>query len=115
MIYKNLNWQSHIKLVENKTSKHIGVLFTGNLHLIRHAYQYFSRLYVCKYVSYIGYDNTAWVSTSQNKHMKILAKHKHVVPIIFHEEKEAYGRSFLKQILTNSYIWALFKKLNMSI
>ena len=59
MIDKNLNWQTHIKLVESKISKNIGVLFKGSLHLIRHAYQYFSRLYVYKYVSYIGCGNTA--------------------------------------------------------
>ena len=33
MIDKNLNWQSHIKLVESKISKNIGVLFKGSLHL----------------------------------------------------------------------------------
>ena len=68
MIDKNMNWQSRIKLVESKISKNIGVLFKGSLHLIRHAYQYVSHLYIYKYVSYIGYGNTAWVSTSQNKH-----------------------------------------------
>ena len=39
MIDKNLNWQSHIKLVESKISKNIGGLFKDSLHLIRHAYQ----------------------------------------------------------------------------
>ena len=33
MIDKNLNWQSHIKLVERKISKNIGALFKGSLHL----------------------------------------------------------------------------------
>ena len=51
-------------------SKNIGVLFKGSLHFKRHAYQYFSRLYVYKYVSYIGYGNTAWISTFWNKHKK---------------------------------------------
>ena len=97
MIDKNLHRQSHIKLFASKISKNIGVLFKGSLHLIRHAYQYFSRLYVYKYVSYIGCGNTAQVSTSQNKHKKILAKHKHVVSIKFHKEKEAYARPFLKK------------------
>ena len=62
-----------------KSEKNIGVLFKVSLHLIRHAYQYFSRLYEYKYVSYISYGNTAWVNTSQNKDKKILAKHQHVV------------------------------------
>ena len=33
MIDKNLNWQSHIKLVKSKISKNIGVLYKGSLHL----------------------------------------------------------------------------------
>ena len=93
MIDKNLNWQSHIKLVESKISKNIGVLFKGSLHLIRHAYQYVSHLCIYKFASYIGCGNTAWTSTSQNKH-KNDTKQKHVVPIIINEEKEAYGRLF---------------------
>ena len=68
MIDKNLNWQSHIKLVENKVSKNVGVLFKGILHLIRHTYQYDSHLYIYKYASFIGYGNAAWASTSHNKH-----------------------------------------------
>ena len=58
MIYKSLNWQSHVKLVESKISENIEVLFKGSLRFIRHAYQCVSGLYVCKYVSYIGYGNT---------------------------------------------------------
>ena len=33
-----------------------------------------SHLYIYKYVSYIGYGNTTWASTSQNKHKKYEAK-----------------------------------------
>ena len=102
-------------MVESKISKNIGVLFKGSLHLIRHAYQNVSHLYINKYVSYIGYGNTAWVSTSQNKHEKILAKHKHVVPIIFHEEKEAYASHFLKKIhASNVYQITSYKFLHLS-
>ena len=70
MIDKNLNWHTHIKLHESKISKNIGVLFKGSLHLIRHAYQYVFHLYIYGYVLYIGYGNTAWAITSQNKHKK---------------------------------------------
>ena len=85
-------------MIESKTSKSIGVLLKGSLHLIRHANQNVSRLYRYKDVSYIGYGNIAWVSISQNKLKKIFTKQKNFVPIIFHEEKEAYARSFLKEI-----------------
>ena len=105
MIYKNLNWQSHIKLVERKIWKNTRALFKVSLHLIRHAYYYFSRLYVYKYVSYIRYgihkhkiNINKWKKkhkiNEKNKHKKN-AKNQHVVPIIFHEEKECYARPFL--------------------
>ena len=74
MIDKNLHRQSHIKLFASKISKNIGVLFKGSLHLIRRVYQYVSHLFIYKYVSYMGYGNTAWARTSQNKHKKILGK-----------------------------------------
>ena len=61
-------------MVEGKVSKNVGVLFKGILHLIRHTYQYDSHLYIYKYVSYIGYGNAVWASTSHNKHKKILSK-----------------------------------------
>ena len=89
-------------MVESKISKSIGVLFKDSLHLIRHVYQYVSHLFKYKYVSYIGYGNTAWARTSQNKHKKN-TKQKHVAPIIFHEEKEAYGRPFRNVYQITSY------------
>ena len=70
MIDENLNWQSHIKLVESKTSKNIRVLFKG------------LKVYTC---------------TSQIKLKKILTKQKHAICIIFHEEKEAHARPLLKE------------------
>ena len=102
-------------MVERKISKNVGVLFKDSLHLLRHAYQNFSRLYLYKYVSYVGYGNTAWVSTFQNKLKKILAKHKHVVPIIFHEEKDAHARPVLKKInALNFYQIISYKFLHFS-
>ena len=110
MIDKNLNWQSHIKLVESKISKNIGVLFKGSLHLIRHAYQYVSHLYIYKYVSFIGYDNTAWASTSHSKHKKILSKN--MLFQLYSWRKRSLCKAILKtlsdniiQILTFEHFW----------
>ena len=110
MIDKNLNWQSHIKLVESKISKNIGVLFKGSLHLIRHAYQYVSHLYIYKYVSFIGYGNTAWASTSHSKHKKILSKN--MLFQLYSWRKRSLCKALLKrlsdnviQILTFEHFW----------
>ena len=117
MIDKNLDWQTHIKLVESKISKNTGVLFKGSLHLIRHAYQYVSHLYIYKYVSYTSYGNTAWASTSQNKHKKILSENMLFQLYSMKKKKLMQGpfEMFIRWYRTNSYIWALLKKLNISI
>ena len=47
---------------------------------------------------------------------KILAKHKHVVPIIFQEEKEAYARPFLKKNhVLNIYQIISYKFLHLNV
>ena len=48
MIDQNLNWQSHIKLVETKISKHFEDLFKGSLHLNQKCLSmiYFSFIYI---------------------------------------------------------------------
>ena len=48
MIDRNLNWQSHIKLVETQISKHFEDLFKGILHLNKKCLSmiYFSFIYI---------------------------------------------------------------------
>ena len=90
-----LNW------LKGKVSKNVGVLFKGSLHLIRHAYQYISHWYIYKYVSFIGFGNTAWASTSHSKYKKVLSKTCYSNYI--HEGKEAYARPFWNLYLIISY------------
>ena len=87
MIHENLNWQSHIKLIENKISKNIGVLFKGSLYLNKKC---LSMIYFSFTHSYINYGNISWASTSETKLKKMLTEQKHAVGIMFHEEKEAH-------------------------
>ena len=97
-------------MVESKVSKNVGVLFKGSLHLIRHAYQYVSHLYIYKYVSFIGYGNTAWASTSHSKHKKILSKN--MLFQLYSWRKRSLCKALLKrlsdniiQILTFEHFW----------
>ena len=48
MIDRHLNWQSHIKLVETKISKHFEDLLKGSLHLNKKCLSmiYFSFIYI---------------------------------------------------------------------
>ena len=54
MIDKNMNWQSHIKLVESKISKNIGDLYLKSTHL-----KYLSMIYFLFMLSYVNYGNSA--------------------------------------------------------
>ena len=73
-IYENLKWKNHIEVVENKTSKSIGVLYRAS-HLLNFKNLliiYFSFSHI-----YISYANIAWASTFKTKLQGILKKQKH--------------------------------------
>ena len=69
MIDKNLNWQSHIKLVESKISKNIRFIFKGSTHLNKKCLSVicFSFMHMHLYVSYIDHSDIAWVSIRFSK------------------------------------------------
>ena len=94
MIDENLDWESHIKLIQCNISKVIGVLFKGSLHLNKKC---LSMIYFALMHLYINYGNVAWTSTFQTKLKKIVSTQEHAVRIIF-REKEAYARPLLKEI-----------------
>ena len=65
MIDKNLNWQSHIKLVESKISKIDAVLLKHSEQLNKKCP---SMINISLFIhSCINYDDIAWANTSQTK------------------------------------------------
>ena len=93
MIDENLDWQSHIKLVESKISKNIGDLLKGSLHLNKKCLLmiYFSFIH-----SYINYGNIVWTSTSQTKLKKYLLIKNMLFELYIVKEKETHARPLLK-------------------
>ena len=71
MIDENLNWQSHIKLVESKISKIIGVPFKGSLHLNNKC---LLMIYISFTHSYIYSGNIGSATTFQTELKKWLTK-----------------------------------------
>ena len=49
--------------------------------------------------SYINYAKTVWVSTSQTRLKKVLAKQKHSVPVTFNVNKETRTRPLFKELI----------------
>ena len=68
MLDENISWKGHIKTVENKLSKNIGLLCKSKQLLDTESLKsiYFSYIY-----SYLNYANIAWGSTSPTKVKKI--------------------------------------------
>ena len=60
MLDEHLSWKDHIKIVENKLAKNIGLLHRVNQHLNESSLKtvYFSYIH-----SYLNYANIAWAST----------------------------------------------------
>ena len=57
LLNENLTWKRHIKYIENKIAKNIGLLFKAKPFLNK---QFLSSLYYSHIHSYINYVNVAW-------------------------------------------------------
>ena len=59
---ENLSWKSHIKLLENKIAKNVGILYKAKFILNQKCLK---SIYYAFIPSYINYANIAWGSTHQ--------------------------------------------------
>ena len=73
MIDENLTWKTHVKLVESKISKSIGILFKASRSLNSKSLR---SIYFALIHPYINYANIAWASTSKIYLKRILGKQK---------------------------------------
>ena len=78
---ENLSWKSHIKLLENKIAKNVGILYKSKFILNQ---KRLKSIYYAFIHSYISDDNIAWGSTHQTKLRKFHLKQKHAVRIDKH-------------------------------
>ena len=92
---ENITWKDHIKTVENKISKNIGLLYRAKQFLDTNSIKslYFSYIH-----SYLNYANIAWASTQKTKLNRIYIKQKHAVRIIFNKDKLSHSRPLLKTL-----------------
>ena len=83
MLDKNVSWQEHIRTVENKIGKNIGLLYLAKYFLNELSLKciYFAYIHSC-----LNYANVAWASTYRTKlkAMHLLQKRD---ALVFNENK----------------------------
>ena len=107
IIDKNITWNKHIELVENKISKNIGILYRASHYLDKKSLKsiYFSFIH-----NYVNYCNIAWASTSRTKLDKILKKQKHAVRIIYNKDKFKHSEPLMRDMNSlNVYQISIFQ------
>ena len=95
IIDENWTCKNHIEVVEDKTSKNIGVLYRAS-HLLD--FKNLLKIYFSFIHIYISYANIAWASTSKTKLQGILKKQKHAARITFHANRLDHVRPLLKEM-----------------
>ena len=89
---ENLTWKDHIKYIENKIEKNIGILYRSKAYLNNKCLLY---LYYSYIHSYISYANIAWTSTYFSNLKKVNSQQNHSVRIIYNKMKYGSVRELL--------------------
>ena len=84
LLDENVAWRAHIKYIEGKISRNIGLLYRAKPFLNPSCLKllYFSFIH-----SYLNYANIAWCSTNKNKLKKLFNMQKHAIRIISNERR----------------------------
>ena len=84
MLDKNLDWQEHIRTIEKKIAKNIGLLYRAKYLLNKSSLRCIYFWYIH---SYLNYANIVWGGTYQTKLKSIHLLQKYAIHIIFNEGK----------------------------
>ena len=79
LLDENLSWKDHIKYIENKVAKNIGLLYRAKLFLDKNS---LLALYSSYIHTYLNYANLSWGSTNRTNLKQLLSQQKHAVRII---------------------------------
>ena len=94
---ENLTWKDHIRYLENKIAKNIGLLFRSKPYLTKKCLLSLCYSYIHTYISYA---NIAWGSTYISNLGKINIQQKHAIRIIFNKKKY----ETVRELLINKYL-----------
>ena len=106
LLEQHLTWKEHIKLIVNKIAKNIDMLYKVRPFLDERTSLC---LYYSSFHSYLNYANTAWCTINRTYLKKLQSQQKHVIRIIFHENKFSHTREhFRENNLLNVYELNIF-------
>ena len=108
-IDENLTWKEHIKYIQNKIAKNIGIIFRSKPYLNKKC---LVPLYYSYIHSYIPYANIAWRNTYLSNLKKISGQQNHSVRIIYNKMKYESVRELLRSLkILNVYQINILKML----
>ena len=94
-------WKDHIKYIENKVAKKIGLLHRPKLFLDKNS---LLTLYYSYIRTYLNYENLSWGSTNRKNIKKLLSQQKHAVQIINNRIRFGHTNELFKsQKILNIY------------
>ena len=99
MLDEHISWIDHVRTVENKIAKNIGLLYGVSQFLNEDSLKtvYFSYIH-----SYVNYANIVWASMYATKLKRVYLKQKHALCIVFNKDKLNHSKPLFKNLNTLS-------------
>ena len=101
LLDEHLSWKEHIRYIENKIAKNIGLLNRAKPFLCKHSLlaRYYSYIHTYLYCA-----NLSWVSTNRTNLKKLLSQQKHAIPIVNNKTRFEHTKElFNSQEILNIY------------
>ena len=95
LLDENITWRPHIKCIESKISKNLGILYKARYFFNSACTK---QLYFSFIHTYLNYGNITWGSTNKTKLNVILRCQKHASRIIYFKDKYTHARPLLKEM-----------------
>lgn len=108
-IDENLSWDEHIKFLENKVSKNIGILYRARKVLTKMCLKniYFSFIH-----SYLHYANISWASCGRTKLKRLASLQKKAVRLICNKEMFSSSKPLFQNLkILNLYKMNIFQNI----
>ena len=110
MLDEHISWTDHVRTVENKIARNIGLLYRVSQFFNEDSLKtvYFSYIH-----SYLNYANIAWGSRYATKLKRLYSKQKHAVRIVFNKNKLTHSKPLFKNLnVLNVYQTNIYQHLN---
>ena len=109
LLDENLCCKEHIKYIESKIVKNIGLLYKAKPYIDKHSLLSLYHFYIH---SYINYGNIAWGSTTRTNLKNIYSQQKHAIRIVYSKDRLSHTRELFKQCkVLNVYQVNIWKNL----